>query len=341
MMNFPYSVNVHFNNPDPFDVVYNNSNANMPVYHALGGINLVNPALYTAASGSNGPSHNKDTEYGGVVNFALPLGLAGEGDEFKFGASLRERTRTAQQYVGDLNPVSENLTDYVSGPDIFYYKGEYNLGPQPIWNKLLAIPQSPLEADPSTFEHDNENVYAGYAQYSTTFGQFDVVGGVRVENTDGTYRANTLTTDVDGNTTITPNTAKHTYTNLFPDISLKYRASDVLQFRAALSTAIARPGFNQITAARTVDLQNATPIVTQGNPELHPTLGHSVHSDGCKFLPRGGIASAGVFYKDFSDYIVGTEQLNDTSVPGFVGQKVDLISFSNIGSAHVAGADLR
>ena len=70
-------------------------------------------------------------------------------------------------------------------PDIIYYNGEYNLGPQPIYSKLLAIPQLPLVAHPTTFEHDNENVYAGYAQYSATFGEIDVVGGVRIEATEG------------------------------------------------------------------------------------------------------------------------------------------------------------
>ncbi len=338
---WPYSVNVHFNNPNPFDAVYNNSDANMPVYHALGGVNTVDPSLYTAASGSNSPSDKTDTEYGGVINFALPLGMIGEGGEFKFGGSLRERTRRAQAYSADLNPASQNLTGYVSGPDVIYYSNEYNIGPQPIYSKLLNIAQSPLTADPSTFERDNENVYAGYAQYGTTFGMLDVIGGVRIETTEGTYRANTLTTDADGNTTIAPNTAKHSYTNFFPDISFKYRATEDLQFRAAFSTAIARPGFNQITAARTIDLQNATPIVTQGNPDLLPTLGHSVDLTASYFLPQGGIASIGLFYKAFSNYVVGTEQVNDTNVAGFVGQKVDLISYSNIGSAHAEGVELQ
>ena len=115
----------------------------------------------------------------------------------------------------------------------------------------------------------------------------------------------------------------------------------MLQLRAAFSTAIARPGFNQITAARSVDLFNARPIVSQGNPDLKPTLGHSVDLTASYFLPNNGIVSAGLFYKAFTDYIVPTENKSATNVPGFIGQPVDLISFSNIGSARAEGVELQ
>ncbi|HEY2836913.1 MAG TPA: TonB-dependent receptor [Rhizomicrobium sp.] len=337
---FPYSVNTRFSNPTPFDITYNNSDPAHPTTQALGGINLVDPALYTAATGSNSPTKNTDNEYGAVVNFSVPLPLIGEGGVFKFGGSLRERARRAQQFSADLNPVSQNLTDYVAGPDIIYYDGRYDIGPQPVFSKLLTIPQSPVTADPSTTEHDNENIYAGYAQYNTSFGDFDVLAGVRFEATKGTYRANTITTDTLGNDTITPNVVGHTYNDIFPDVSVKYQATDDLQIRAAFSTAIARPGFNQITAARMVNLQNAIPVVTQGNPDLKPTLGRNFDLTASWFLPEGGVASVGVFYKAFSDYIIPTEQTNATNVSGFVGQRVDLVSFSNAGAAHAEGVEL-
>lgn len=338
---WPYSRNVRFTNPNTFNVTYNNTDANRPVYTALGGIDLANPGLYTVASGSDSPSGNRDTEYGGVLNFAAPLSLLGDGGVVKFGGSLRERSRSAQAYAADLNPADQNLADYVSGPDVTYYHNEYDIGPQPIYPKLLTIPEGPLSADPSTFEHDNENVYAGYGQYSTTMGPLDLIAGLRVEHTAGTYRANAITTDSSGNTTITPTVNKTSYTNFFPDVSLKYLFSDELQFRLAYSTAIARPGFNQITAARTIDLQNAIPIVTQGNPQLKPTIGHSVDLYASWFLPNNGILSAGLFYKAFDDYVIPTENTDATDVPGFTGQRVDLISFSNAGSARTDGVELQ
>ncbi|HWF77415.1 MAG TPA: TonB-dependent receptor [Caulobacteraceae bacterium] len=339
---FPYAINAKFLDPNAVDLVYNNADPKRPTYKALGGVNLADPALYTQfnGGGGNSPSHNTDTEYAGALNLSFPLEFAGDQGEFKLGVEVRERERMAQQFTADLTPTSSNLAGFVSGPDIFFYNNEYNLGPQPIFDKLLAIPQTPVTADPSTFEHDNENIVAGYAQYSASFGNLDVIGGVRVEATDGTYRANTITTDAAGDTTITPNSVSHSYTNFFPDIAFKYHATDHLQFRLAFSTAIARPGFNQITAARSIDLQNAIPIVTQGNPNLKPTTGNSVDLYAEYFLPHDGILSAGVFYKGFQDYIT-SQQLNSTTVPGFVGQTVDLQTFQNIGRAHVEGVELQ
>ncbi len=337
---FPYGINVHFNDPNPVNILYNNTQPNIQTYSALGGVNLADPTLYTTASGSNSPSQNADTEYAGVLNFSVPLPLFNDTGLLKFGGSVRERTRGAQRYAADLNPTDQNLADYVHGPNDVYYHGRYNLGPFPIYPKLLSIPQAPVVADPTTFEHDSENVFAGYAQYSVTFDNLDVTGGVRVEHTDGTYNANTLTTDALGNTAITPNSVSHGYTNVFPDVSLTYHTADDLQFRAAYSTAIARPGFNQITAARSVDLQNAIPIVSQGNPGLQPTLGRSVDLVASYFLPDNGIVSAGLFYKSFEDYI-STQTMNSTSVTGFVGQTVQLTTYQNIGGAHVDGIELQ
>ncbi|HEV2561265.1 MAG TPA: TonB-dependent receptor [Rhizomicrobium sp.] len=332
---FPYSINARFKDPNAFDVVYNNLDANRPVYQTA--TDVTDPSLYTTLANGNGPSKNTDTEYAGVMNFLLPIDVAGDGGMFKFGGSVRERTRKADAFNAGFVPDTLSLSDYVSGPDVIYYKGEYDIGPQPIYSKLLTIPETPLVEDPTTFEDDNENVFAGYAQYSTSFGQLDVVGGVRVEGTDGTYRANDV--DGDGNL-IGLHTTTHSYTNVFPDLSLKYQASDDLQLRAVYSTAIARPGFNQITAARSIDLSNANPIITQGNPDLKPTTGQNLDLMASYFLPHSEIASVGLFYKAFSNYIIPTEQVNDTNVPGFVGQNVDLISYSNIGSAHAEGIEL-
>ncbi|MGA0602401.1 TonB-dependent receptor [Caulobacter sp. KR2-114] len=334
---FPYAINARFSDPTGINVVYNNADPNRPTYRALGGVDLTNPALYTALSKGNSPSKNSDQEYAGVVNFSAPIHLVGEGGVLAFGASVRERVRRAQAYAAGFTVDTLSLAGFVGGPDTLYYKGAYNIGPAPDYAKLLTIPQTPLVADPSTFENDNENVYAGYVQYSASFGALDVVGGVRAEATDGTYRANDV--DQDGNL-IGPNVARHSYANVFPDLSLKYQAGEHLQLRASFSTAIARPGFNQITAARTIDVQNATPQVSQGNPGLRPTIGRNIDLMASYDLPHGGVVSVGAFYKWFSDYIIPTVTIGATDVPGFSGQKVNLTSFSNVGSAHAGGVEL-
>ena len=142
MTGFPIRL-TRFSNPNPFDVVYNNTNANIPSYQAL----------RRHQPGQSGPLYHRfgqqqpDEEH--------RQGIWRRGELLRAVSPHRRRRRVqvrrqparayreAQQFAADLNPVSQNLTDYVSGPDIIYYNGRYNLGPQPIFSKLREIPQSP------------------------------------------------------------------------------------------------------------------------------------------------------------------------------------------------------
>lgn len=333
---FPYSMTDTFVDPNTVSLVYNNLNASFPTVRATDGTVLPAASNYTQFNGNNSPSRNSDAEDAGVVNFAMPLGFDDNGGVLKFGASVRERTRKAQAYASDYIDNGYTLSQFAVGPDTLYYDGHYDIGPQANFRALQTLPQTAVTADPSTYEDDNENVYAGYVQYGTSVGQFDLTGGVRVEGTSATYRANAI--DQDGN--VTPSVANRSYTNFFPDISAKYAVSDELQLRAAFTTAIARPGFNQISAAKSIDYVND--IVSQGNPNLKPTLGRNFDLSASYFLPEGGLASVGLFYKAFSDYIIPTAQLDVKTYPDprLTGLNVQLDSFQNIGAAHADGVEL-
>jgi len=121
-------------------------------------------------------------------------------------------------------------------------------------------------------------------------------------------------------------------------LNLKYSVTDELLLRAAVTTAIARPGFNQITAAETFDYDNN--IISKGNPDLKPTTGLNYDLSAEYYMPNGGMASVGLFYKSFSDYIIPTTAFL-SSYPGFtVPPKIELDSFQNIGAAHADGVEL-
>jgi TonB-dependent receptor len=146
---WPYSIYSSFSAPNSVDVIYNNSNPDHPTYQLVGGGSLVNPALYTQASGSNSPSQSTDTEYAGAVNFSLPLEFAHNDGLFKFGGEIRERTRRAQQYTGgDLNFPSQNLSDYVSGPDVLYYHELVQSGPATALRQAAVDPAGRDNAGP-------------------------------------------------------------------------------------------------------------------------------------------------------------------------------------------------
>ena len=338
---FPYSYFYSFTDPNPISVVYNNTvNPSIPTYRPTDGTDLTDPTLYTAFSGNNRPSQRSDRETSGIINVAIPLGL-GEDGEIKVGGGARTRKLKTHSYSANFIDPGQNYPAFSGGGNEVFYNGAYNIGPIPAYSRIEGISQTPVAEDITAQENDQENIYAGYGQYSGTFGRLSVVAGVRFEATDATYRANTASTLADGTDTITPTTAKQSYTNFFPDIDLKYNLSDKLVVHGAFSSAIGRPGFNQISAARSIDVANQ--VVNQGNPALKPTTGKNFDLSAEYYTAQGGLLSAAIFYKAFSDYIIPTVQMvgsyPDPLLANPAGQ-IEVDGYQNIGSAHAYGLEL-
>jgi TonB-dependent receptor len=338
---FPYSESATWTTPGLVTLTYNNTaNYNVPTFRSADGTNLQDPAIYTKfRSSSNSPSHSADKEWAGVFNVAAPVGPNGSDGEIKFGGSIRSRNRIAHAYKASLINPGTSYASFAAGTENIFYNGAYDIGPRPDFSKILTIAQGPLSEDLAGFENDDEDVYAGYAQYSGTFGALSLVGGLRVEATNATYRANVANDDG----SFTPNRDKRKYTNVFSDLSLRYAAGKNVVLRAAYTTAIGRPGFNQVTAAQSIDLTNF--VISQGNPKLKPMIGRNFDLSAEYYTPGGGLISAGLFYKAFSNYIIGTVQ-KDVPDPRCVDPATGLAttceidSFQDIGSAHAEGLEV-
>ena len=352
---FPDSVTGPDGTPGSTPVTYNNiTSANFPTYNA-GSVNLSDPANYVLGPGSsnsglsNGPSKSFESQWAGAVDFTLPLELFEQDGSFKFGGMVRKLIRGVSSInINYTLPADVSLAGLVNGAPHVYYDNHYNIGPS---LNALAIETLPglvatVQDNVTGFEHDDENVYAGYLMYTTNFGPLGVLAGVRFEATDAQYQANLATTDPLGNTVITPNTNKANYTNFFPSLQTKYTIDDQTQLRAAFSTAIARPGFNQITAAKSIDYSSPPDIsISTGNPSLKPTTGKSIDLTAEHYMPEGGLITVGVFYKYFSNYIIPTtERIPNTAngltlPPGFNAGTTTIGSFQNIGDAFNEGVE--
>jgi hypothetical protein len=249
---FPFNYGFTFTDPNNIPLVYNNRDAGHPFFAATDGTDLANGNNYPFDTGDNAPSNNSDDEAAGSTNLTVPLPIEGYDGELKFGASVRARIRRA--IASDAVLLSNNsvLPDF-GGTDQTYYNQTYAIGPMANLEELAALPIGRQIVDPSTYEHDRENVYAGYVQYGASFGALDALAGPRVENTNATYTANALNGD-DQRIGLSVN--PQSYTDFFPDVNLKYHVTDEFQVRAAFSTSIPRPGFNQISAAPSIDVPN-------------------------------------------------------------------------------------
>jgi len=329
--------------PNPVPIAYDTTtDPRYPKFQTLDGTNPANPSIYTLQQIDLGPSYTHDGETAANLDATIPTGGVGQAGELKFGVSVRERHKTSvsSSPVFTPNGVISLLPSTYGSPQI-YYNNLYSIGPAISLPAIRGLVGSNLgtitddaAADASTDTDDRENVYAGYGQYSARFGRAGVLAGVRIEATRATYGGNLYNGDADTNT---PTSVRNSYTNYFPTLQGRYDFLDDLVGRLTYSTGIARPGFEQITPGASISISNAS--VTVGNPALKPTFGQSFDATVEYYPGDGQIASAGLFYKTFRNYILLSQQiLSGYNFPGLTGVITTVQTYTN-GPAHAEGVE--
>jgi TonB-dependent receptor len=145
----------------------------------------------------------------------------------------------------------------------------------------------------------DEKVAAAYGMMKYKADKLNVIAGVRVENTKDVGSAPVYNT-VTGR--ITSQVGEKDYTNVFPNLTVRYDYNDNLVGRFALTRSLARPNFDDIVP-RAVESQEGTQlVVTTGNPDLNPTLSNNVDMSVEYYFGDIGLASVSVFYKELKDY---------------------------------------
>jgi TonB-dependent receptor len=350
---------------------YNVTNTEYRTFSINSGLNTANPDQYNLSSGdmTNNPQYALDQEWATALNAAFANSILGGVGEAKFGAQLRLREEGDRQSNYANTTSGSNLGTVSTGsPELDYYNAHYVLPPFPNYDELFnqnqfigadSNPNDPNDptglgygnyvANIESFQHNTENVYATYGQETITFGKLEVLAGLRLEDTNGTYRAYEAT---DTNTAsavngdeifkFTPNTNKQDYINLFPSAQFKYSFTDQFQMRGTYSTGIARPGFQQVSAATTTvagGAANGDNAETVGNPNLKPTTGNSFDLTAEYYGPHETTLSGGLFYKTFTNYIFTT--INNTNVY-YQGAltPTQVTSYQNLSGAFARGLEM-
>lgn len=346
-----HDYNSTFDGPQGIAVQYDNStNPNFPTVTNLSGINIQDPTLYTLGGFQNSTEIASDEEFSYKVDANVPLHVLGD-DEFKIGAKarLRDKSDVPLYYNYDSVPPVPLTSVLGQGPFNDFYQndvtGSYSIGFAPgaqkvrdlvLGNPTQFVATPRLGRDAAANLHARENVFAGYAEYVTTFAQdYTLLAGVRVEHTDSRYQGITATTDALGNTTYAPNTFTKSYTNAFPTVQLRYQPAPDFIARITYSTGISRPGFLQASSATQIDTGAGS--VTSGNPALKPTTGNSFDVSLEYTLPESGLISVGFFDKEFSDFIL-PRSVRVTNYPGIVGIAT-VSTFENVASSWARGVE--
>ncbi|MDB5474738.1 MAG: TonB-dependent receptor [Phenylobacterium sp.] len=341
-------VNSTFNGPGNLTVAYDNtSDPNFPTVAVRTPVNVLDPHLYTLSSISNANENDKDEEFSYAANLTVPGRWFSDQDSLKLGAKARLRSKLVQphNFTYAYTGPTKLLSDFPGGGPFTYYDDKYAVGVRAsgadLRNFLAANPALFTEKlatdqarDAGAFLDDNEDVYAAYAQYQGGWGPWSLLAGARLEDTRATYRGLSQVKDAAGVISYVPNSRSKSYSNLFPSAQLRWAPMDRFVARATFSTAIARPGFLQTTQSARVDV--GAGVVSTGNPDLKPTYGYNYDLSAEYYLPHAGIASLGLFDKEFDNFIVA--RVVRGPYPGLTGI-VTQTTFSNVAQAHARGVE--
>lgn len=258
-------------------------------------------------------------------NLSLPASLAGLPTTYRVGikADLVERDRTYRFYRTRNEPDFPALASLL-GSRINNNFGRYHLGTRFV-NERVRQAQSRVKnlalINESSYPSDwvlGEDIYAAYAMQTTDIGRVRLVGGVRVEHTR--VRGEGYVTR-DGWKTFQEARNERSYTNVFPSLHLNYRPRSNVVFRAAITTAIARPRLSDMRPSGAIDEQASVPTFSGSNPDIRPTrsLGFDLMAE--YYFPVG-VVSAGAFYKELKDVVFTVTRMG-TAEDFFLDQSLD------------------
>jgi TonB-dependent receptor len=155
----------------------------------------------------------------------------------------------------------------------------------------------------SKFYDGTETVFAGYLMGDYKINnKFTLIAGFRNESNTSIFNGNSVTTKRNPTRTeITPVTTRRDYNAFLPMVHLKYTPTDKDILRMAFTRGFIRPDFNSLNPA---SIQNdLTLTIVEGNPNLKPTFSNNVDLMYEHYFDDLGLLSAGVFYKDITNFI--------------------------------------
>ena len=255
----------------------------------------------------------KDEDVVAALNMSLPVASSVDfGALLRFGVKARskEKSRDASTIVYEADDdvyMTDHLDSDFSG--VALIDGRYQTGPffttdtsSQILGRDDLESEVDFEADLSDYEA-TEDLLAGYVLAEVYLGEHvTLVPGVRYEDTSIDYTGKELVYDEEGDLAGTSETnGENSYGVVLPSLHLRYRLDDSTNVRAALTSSLARPNYYDLVPYQLI-LEEDLEIV-RGNSDLDATKAWNLDLMVERFLPGLGVVSAGVFYKDLSDYI--------------------------------------
>ncbi|MDO6414977.1 TonB-dependent receptor [Sphingomonas sp. BIUV-7] len=294
-----------------------------------------------------------ETLWQGRADYTLPIGL-GDESNIKFGGKYLDRHKTNNRDYETYSLTAGRtftLANAAYTGSTTFYDGDYAFGPRISYDTAQAY----LAANPGTItlnrassianalanDYDaKERIAAGYVMATLKFGGLTLLPGVRIENTRDKVRGKLITAasalDQGFNSSVSKS-----YTDFFPSLSAKFSVTPAFVLRGAVTTAIGRPNYPDLSPYQSVDTTTTPrPTITLGNPDVKPYKAVSADIAAEYYLPGSGIVSLGFFYKHLKNPIYTLTVINTSGT--FAGQtfaNADLVQAQNLDHANLKGIE--
>jgi TonB-dependent receptor len=189
----------------------------------------------------------------------------------------------------------------------------------------------------------NETIYAGYGMADVRFGQLRVIGGVRVERTETDVHGFRLTP---ANGQVTAAEESNSYTDVLPNLQLRYEPREDVVLRVAYSRTLGRPTFGQLEISGSLtftQLNNGQfeGDLDAGNVDLKPFTSDNFDATAEWYFAQGGLLSASAFHKRIKDPIFSFRQtFNNIVLDGRTFQTLRYTQPRNADSGRITGVEL-
>lgn len=247
--------------------------------------------------------HNSDRDWAGYIDFSYNYRIW----DFSTGGMFRFKKRDSFFNEYTFDSATGNGHVQVFGQD---------------WNNFDGILISPREfgnvGDPLNYDAD-ENVAAVYAMAKLNLPNWELIAGLRIENTNQGYSLK-FPRNVDP-------TGRQKYTDYLPSIHIKRLLTDRMNLRLSYARAINRPSFFEIVPYSIINEE----YKEKGNPSLKHTVADNVDLRW-EFFPKFSEQfMAGLFYK----------HLQNPIEYGLINEGQDTYYMPmNMGNANNMGAEL-
>ncbi|WP_417320426.1 TonB-dependent receptor [Emcibacter sp.] len=276
---------------------------------------FTNPGNYELDSMEYSDNITEDDEWAFKLDVRRDMDFGGNQGYIKFGGKykMREKTRDntflVYEDLGDFT-LADFLTDI--DYDIDVTQGGIGADHQALRDHYTAnVGSFELQEDDTTLGSEalnytaNEDIIAGYLMGSVDVDNLRVVAGVRVEHTEFDSTANQVI--VGDENVINEVTGENSYTDWLPSVNLRYDldGSNAV-FRAAYYKSVVRPKIGDMVPSGEIEAEEDDGEIIRegslGNASLNPYRAHNFDL-GVEWYPNNdSIVSAGVFYKEISNF---------------------------------------